>query len=841
MRRLSPAGTARPALVLLIAGLALLPLVRSTPASAATRLVRVSLGPALPLDSLLAGGFDIVSVRRDGWADVYVHPGDDERLQALGASVLLLDDAVEEHYAARARQELEARPQPVPARVMSAVGPDGVFRVEALPPFGAGSMGGYWTLAEVKMKLDSLVASDTRDLVADKLDTLGTTWQGRPIWGLKLGRRVDGTDPRPVVFFNALTHAREPEGMQSLFLFVDDLLARYDTDAFARYLLDNRVIYICPVVNPDGYYYNQSTNPGGGGAWRKNARDNNGNGVAPESGDGVDINRNFGYQWGYDNVGSSGTASNETYRGPSAFSEPEARAQRDLCVALKPVTGISFHTYSDDFLHPWGYVTQWTADSAAWAEWDDEATVGAPYITGPGSKVLYTTNGDFNDWTYGDVTLKPRSYTWTPEVGTDNDGFWPAPSRILPLAQENLRKCYTVAAIAGPYVRIESSALATGELIAGAFTPLAVRARNLGLGAVPANLLGTIVPLDAGAEVLPIGQTVAYPPLAPRASVDAWEGRTFQVGAADTVTLGRLLRFEVQFTADSGYFSRDTVELVVGHPTVTLLEPCEATTNWTISSSWGVIANDPRHLSRYFADTPAGNYGNSANLRLTYKGRLDLSKCPHAYALLECRWMTEQTYDCAVVEASPDSVTWTPLAGRGSSAGIFSPQPTGKPVFQATRYLWKTERLDLSGFAGVAGTTVRLRFRTLSDAATTYDGFNFDSLRVLTFDPAQQPTPVAVDREPAPALALAVPWPNPAHAAAHLGFDLPRPAGLALAILDLQGRRVRTLSSGRYAPGRYALAWDLCDDLGRRVAPGVYLARLSGEAGERTRRIVVLR
>jgi hypothetical protein len=845
-RHLSSLAPATPAL--LIAGLVLLSALLTPaprPASAAgdtpapTRLVRVSLGPATTLESLLQGGYDIVSVKREAWVDVFAHPGDEERLRAAGAALQVLDDAVERHYAERTQRDLAARARPAPAKVMSAVRPDGVFRIEALPPFGSGSMGGYWTMAEIKMKLDSLVASDTRDLVADKIDTLGTTVQGRPIWGLRLGKRVDGPETRPAVYFNAITHAREPEGMQALFYFVDDLLARYDTDPFARYLLDQRVIYLCPLVNPDGYYYNQTTFPDGGGSWRKNRRNNG-------SSYGVDINRNFGYMWGYDNTGSSGTPSNDVYRGPSPFSEPETQAQRDLVVSLKPVTGISFHTYSDDFLHPWGYITKWpaAADSAAFAEWNDEASLGSPYITGPGSVVLYTTNGDFNDWTYGDVASKPRCYSWTPEIGTDTDGFWPEPSRILPLAQENLRKCYTVAAIAGPYVRVESSSLAGGELIAGYSTQLAVRARNLGLVETPGGLTATLLPLDAGGEVLPGGATVAYPVLPSRSSGDATDGATFLIGAADTVTLGRMLRFEVDFTADGGYFSRDTVEVLVGRPTTVLLEPCEALTNWSASSSWGVVSTDTRHSDRYFADSPAGNYPSNAALRLSYRGRLNLSPGLHAWALFETRWMSEQTYDCTVFEASLDSVTWTPLAGRGTSAGILvagGVQPVGQPVFQATRNLWKPERLDLSAFTGAAGAAVRLRLRTLSDAGTNYDGFNFDSLRVLIFDPAQQPVPTAVDAPAAPAFELAAPWPNPARESAHLGFTLPRSGVLALTVHDLQGRRVRALAEGRYEAGRYRLAWDLRDEAGRPVSPGLYLARLEFADGERTRRIVVLR
>ena len=102
---------------------------RAPAAEPPVRLVRVSLGPALPLDALRAGGFDIVSLKRDAWADLYVHPDEEQRLQAMGAEVKLLDDAVERHYAGRAALERSGRPQPVPAKVWSAVGPDGVFRV----------------------------------------------------------------------------------------------------------------------------------------------------------------------------------------------------------------------------------------------------------------------------------------------------------------------------------------------------------------------------------------------------------------------------------------------------------------------------------------------------------------------------------------------------------------------------------------------------------------------------------------------------------------------------------------------------------------------------------------
>ena len=476
----------------------------------------------LALGDLLRAGFDVTHVHGTT-AQLLARPHDLARLAALGATVRVLDPSPGRTAAARARAELAARPAPASARVLSATGPDGVYRIQSLPPFGSGSMGGYWTAAEIKMKLDQLVANDTQNLVADKIDTVGWSREGRPVWGLKVAKAVGGTDTRPVVFFNALTHSREPGSMQAVFWFIDDVLAKYGTDPLATRILDQRALYIVPLVNPDGYAVNEAIYSGSGGStfglWRKNTRDNNNSGQFEPDSDGVDINRNYGYNWGLNDSGSSPTPTAETYRGPSAFSEPETQAQRDLVTALKPVTGFSFHSHGDLLLHPWGSTTTPTPDNAAFAEWSDLMSRDNAYASGATPNVLYDVNGDFNDWAYGDTLAKPRGFTWTPEIGTDVDNFWPPPSRIVPLAVEQVRPCYLVAAIAGAYVRGAGFDLVEGAMNAGRLTNLVVRARNLGAkSGTGAGLAGTMVALDAGAHVL--NATVNYPAAGPRQTVD---------------------------------------------------------------------------------------------------------------------------------------------------------------------------------------------------------------------------------------------------------------------------------------------------------------------------------
>jgi hypothetical protein len=799
------------------------------------RLVRVELGSTVTVESLMEAGLDVVEIKRGSHCMVIEWPGDEVRIRALGATVTVVDADPARTMAERARRELERMPRPPQGTARGG----GALLPTAPPPVGSGSMGGFWTLAEVKMKLDQLVAEDTQDLVADVIDSIGTTRQNRPVWGLRIGKAVLGPDDRPVAFYSALTHAREPEGMQALFYFVDDLLSKYGTDPTATYLLDHRVIYIVPVVNPDGYLRNQTTNPGGGGLWRKNLRDNNGNSVV-DTNDGVDLNRNYGFGWGL--PGASSSPGSDTYRGPSAFSEPETQAQRNIVSSLQAVTGLSFHTFGDYFLSPWSYTAAAPPDSAKFHEWNADVTRGGHYISGEGPRILYVASGEFNDWCYGDTILKPRSYTWTPEVGNNDDFFWPPPSRIVPLAIENLRHCYYVASIAGPYVRVESSTVQEGALNAGFTAHIAVRARNKGIsGLAGPGLAATLQPLSAGASVL--SGPVAYPDLGSFQSADAGGGATFEVAADDTVTPGRLLRFRIDFSASDGYFSRDTVEVVCGTPTLLFSDGASAGMGlWT--GGWGVESIDPSHVGPYFSDSPGGNYPQSADDPSRITAPLDLSAGVHAYALYDARWMFEQDYDCGSVEASLDGVNWTPVPATSTALGGFvsgSVQPTGLPIYAGARYLWQPERADLSAFAGPNGNAVRFRFRVRSDVGTQFDGMQVDDVRIVVYDPAQQPLPVAVGDSPASLFDLSPPTPNPARTPVRLGFSLPVRGQVRLEVMDVQGRRVRTLADGVFGAGRYAHGWDLRDERGHPVGAGVYLARLSGRAGTVTRRFVVMR
>jgi len=302
-------------------------------------------------------------------------------------------------------------------------------------------MGGFPTFSEAVYIIDSL-HNHYPSIVSAK-SSIGISGEGRNLWIFKISDNVDTDENEPEVFYNALIHAREPAGITCLLYFAGWLCQNYGIDPVATEIVDNRELYFLPVLNPDGYEYNRITNPGGGGMWRKNRR-NNGDGSY-----GVDLNRNWGYMWGYDDYGSSPYTYDEVYRGPSAFSEPEIQAIRQFIDSRPFAFIVNAHTYGGYLLYPWGYADIYTPDQDFFSSIGDSATTLVGYPHGTAWELLYNTNGDANDWEYGEQTEKPLIFCLSPEVGDDYDGFWPAPSRIPQLNQQMLPLGIYIAQLAG--------------------------------------------------------------------------------------------------------------------------------------------------------------------------------------------------------------------------------------------------------------------------------------------------------------------------------------------------------------------------------------------------------
>lgn len=278
----------------------------------------------------------------------------------------------------------------------------------------------FHTYEEVNAEMDSIAALYPGIC---KVDSFGVTWEDRTIYGIKVSDNVATTEDEPRVLYVGMHHAREIITSEVPLYILFHLVDSYGTDPRITDLVDNREFYIIPMVNPDGREYVQHV-----GDWRKNRRDN-GDGTW-----GVDLNRNYGYMWGYDDSGSSPDPGSSTYRGPSAFSEPETQAIKNLCESVQFSTGISYHSSGDLIIYPWGYDYVVNDEADVFQGLADSMATFNNYHAGPVTD-LYPANGGTDDWMWGERATKDKVYFLTFEIAQEQ---YPPESEILELCEENL-------------------------------------------------------------------------------------------------------------------------------------------------------------------------------------------------------------------------------------------------------------------------------------------------------------------------------------------------------------------------------------------------------------------
>jgi hypothetical protein len=295
----------------------------------------------------------------------------------------------------------------------------------------SGGNGDYHSYAELE---SDLFALERKYPLIAKVFDIGDSLEKRNIYALKISDNVSFEEEEAEVLFLGCHHAREWISVEVPYLFGKYLLENYGTNPDIKRLVDSSEIWIVPLVNPDGLEYSIHVYR----YWRKNRRDD-GQGYF-----GVDLNRNYGFKWGFDNIGSSAAPAAEDYRGKSAFSEPETQAVRDLFLRKDFRALISFHSFSQTILYPWGYSDAVVSDKdALLREIGTEmarrmkAVNDRVYEVGPAGKLLYVTNGDLTDWAH--ATSGVPAYTIElPPLDELGGGFFNRISDIDPIFRENL-------------------------------------------------------------------------------------------------------------------------------------------------------------------------------------------------------------------------------------------------------------------------------------------------------------------------------------------------------------------------------------------------------------------
>lgn len=239
-----------------------------------------------------------------------------------------------------------------------------------------------------------------------KLVSVGKSLEGRDIWALKISDNAEVDEKEPAILINGMHHAREVMTPEVVIDMISYLLENYQSDSKVTEWVDRNEIWALPMLNVDGNNKVWT----GDSMWRKNTR----------GGYGVDINRNYPYEWGKCR-GSSPARWAQDYRGPSAASEPETQALMSFVERIRPVFDISFHSYSELVIYPFGCRGKRTPTHEVISKIGKDMAALMDYTPGTPWETLYAVDGGDIDWMYDAYQVIP----YVIEVNSSSEGFQP--------------------------------------------------------------------------------------------------------------------------------------------------------------------------------------------------------------------------------------------------------------------------------------------------------------------------------------------------------------------------------------------------------------------------------
>ena len=731
-------------------------------------LLRVGLQEKGAIDLLQKGGFDIAYVSRGQFAEIVADDNDYKRLQEAGLNPEIIHEDLVAFYQSR-------------------------FPI-------ATDMGGFPTLDEALAFMDSL--HQLYPDITTARDSIGYTIEGRPIWMMKISDNPEEDEDEAEFFINSLIHAREPMTLEATLRFMAHLCDNYDSDPEIADLVDNREFYFVPVINPDGYEYNRQTNPNGGGMWRKN-RLNNGDGTF-----GVDLNRNWGYMWGYDDNGSSPYTDDETYRGTGPFSEPETSSLRQFIISRDFSLIMNLHVYGDVMLYPWGYYDGYTPDNDIFRTLSDSACAENDYEFGTVWELLYNTNGDAADWSYGEQEDKPKIFGFVIEMGSWYDGFWPDPSRIPQLWADVLPALLYLSRVADNiYIQAPPQAPILnpiGDVYADSFIASWVFSDTL--NPAVAFELKELIGLERVEDGFEDGTSNwvldgFYRTTSRRhsgsyslysGSDDNYNGSAVLV---NPVSIGEdeMLRFWAWYDIENNWDYAYVQLSTDGGSSFINLEG-NITTN-----------DDP-----YGNNQGNGITGNSGGWVLA---EFPLNDYAGRTVLLGMRYVTD---------------------GSVTDDGFYADEFYPVEIFGEVNIL-SSDIIDT--FYVVSGRDpgdyyYQVRARDAEDQWSVFSNREVAHVHPPTgIDDSQLPVSLSLNQN----------YPNPFNPQTVISFSIPQRGLVQLTIYNILGSKVRTLVNSEIEAGEHVVIFDSIDDQGSPVAPGIYFYRLKTESDALTRKMVLIK
>jgi hypothetical protein len=293
-----------------------------------------------------------------------------------------------------------------------------------------GIFGNYYLYNEVLQEILQLQVQYPSLLKVDSLSIRSI--EDRALYTVKVSSSPGANNGKPEVLFSGAMHAYEPIGVSVCMTDITHLCENYSSDPEIQWLVDNRQIYFVPVMNPDGYVYNE-TYPSM--MWRKNRRYNSGGSY------GVDLNRNYPYKWAYDNIGSSPNQSAWNYRGAAPASEPETQAVIDFVNAHQFRAWHNHHSPGDVLLIPFSYINSypWGDTLEYYTICREESLLYGFLDWGNSSQAYgYPCNGELGDWAWCDSATY-MIFGLVPELGPDYWGGLNDTAEIVGICQGMLQ------------------------------------------------------------------------------------------------------------------------------------------------------------------------------------------------------------------------------------------------------------------------------------------------------------------------------------------------------------------------------------------------------------------
>jgi hypothetical protein len=628
-------------------------------------------------------------------------------MQANGYNYEILIADVQQYYIDQNQNPTPSTPKNV---TCSSTGGGSTGFSPATPTnFNQGTMGGYLTYAQMLTELDDMAALYPNLITVKTQISTFLTYENRPIYYVRLSDNPNLDEAaEPKVLYSAIHHAREPMALMETIFYMWYLLENYGTNEEVQYIVNNMQLYFVPCLNPDGYVYNQTTNPNGGGMWRKNRKLNSGGSY------GVDLNRNYSYGWG--TTGTSTNQSNETYCGPAVFSEKETQAMRWLVQNNHFITAFNAHTYAEDILFPIGTTNAEFAEHHNYFQAESNHMVQFNGYTAMKSSALYQASGDSDDYMYKvdiGVNQKDTMFVHTPEVGT---AFWQPASEIDATCKEMVFPNLVLAHLTKKYLIVSDIDPSSVSTMTGNFNHSAYR-----LGRESGAVTVSIEPI---LNVVSVGAPVVH-----NIALQATVNGAISYSLNPSIQFGDQIKYILK--TDNGlWVKRDTIIKTYGALTLQALEDASTSTNWT--GTWSTTTSTFVSATKSFTDSPTGNYSSNANKLYNYTPTIDLTTATSAMISYYAKWNLEADYDFVQFQVSTNGgLTWigqcTNYTVPGTNANG-SVQPNNLPVYEGVQTSWVLDEVNLSDYLGQI---ITVRFQMKSDGGTNADGFYFDDFKIM--------------------------------------------------------------------------------------------------------------